>query len=302
MSNTVLITGGSGLVGSRLTEILLRDGYLVKHLGRSGNSKSKVKTYTWDIKEGIVEDGAFENVNIVIHLAGAGVGDKRWTEKRKKEIIDSRVQSTRLLYSELAKNNSCKLVVAASAIGIYGLDTGDQWVDESTSAGDGFLADVTKLWEREIAKFEELKLRVVTFRIGVVLSSQGGAFPKIAQPIRMNAGAALGSGRQFMSWIHIDDLCTMITTAIENVELSGIYNAVAPKPVTNKEFTKKLAQLLNKSLWMPPVPAWALKVAMGEMSQLALGGNRVSANKIHSTGYHFKYPELQPAFAAIIDE
>ena len=300
MSKTVLITGASGLVGTALTEVLLKNHYHVSHLGRSRTSKNSVKSYIWDIKRGFIEEGGIESANIVVHLAGAGVADKPWTESRKQEIMQSRVQSTRLLFEKLASTeNQCEAVVAASAIGIYGMNTGADWVDEASSAGSGFLADVVKRWEQEITRFEELNLRVVTLRTGVVLSDEGGALPKIAKPIKMNLGAAIGSGDQYMSWIHMDDLCGIILSAIRDGDYRGIFNAVAPNPVTNKQFTKSLAQVLNKALWLPSVPGMVLKMALGEMAQVVLGGNRVSAKKIVSQGYHFEYADLTPALKAI---
>ena len=303
MPKTVLITGGSGLVGSRLTEILVAAGYTVTHLGRSSNSKKSVKTYIWDIPKGFIEEGALENVNIVIHLAGAGVADKRWTAQRKQEILDSRVASTGLLFEKLAAGNSaCETIISASAIGIYGSDTGASWVDETSPVGDGFLAEVTEAWEAQIARFNELKLRVVTLRLGIVLSSRGGAFPKIAQPIQFNAGAVLGSGEQYMSWIHIDDLCQMMKDSGENEQFSGVYNAVAPHPVTNREFTHTLADEMDKKIWLPAVPGWVLKTGMGEMAQIVLGGNRVSCKKIEQAGFQFRYPNLSPAIKAVLGD
>ena len=302
MSNSVLITGASGLVGTALTEVLLKNHYQVSHLGRSRTSKKSVKSYIWDIKRGFIEEGAIESANIVVHLAGAGVADKPWTESRKQEIMQSRVQSTRLLFEKLASiEHQCEAVVAASAIGIYGMNTGADWVDEESTAGTGFLVDVVRQWEQEITRFEQLNLRVVTLRTGVVLSDEGGALPKIAKPIKMNVGAAIGTGDQYMSWIHIDDLCGIILSAIRDGHYQGVFNAVAPNPVTNKQFTKILAQVLNKALWLPPVPGMVLKMALGELAQVVLGGNRVSAKKIVAQGYHFEYGELTPALQAIYD-
>lgn len=301
MPLNVLITGGSGLVGTALTALLLDKGYQVSHLGRSRTSKKDVKSYIWNIREGFVENDALESANIVVHLAGAGIADQRWTDSRKEIILQSRVQSTRLLYTKLAKAEGiCETVVAASAIGIYGMDTGDSWLDESSAVGEGFLAEVTSQWEKEIERLNELKLRLVTLRTGIVLSENGGALPKMAKPVRMNVGAVLGSGKQYMSWIHIDDLCRMILMAIENQSLSGVYNAVAPNPQTNETFTRTLAQVLNKSIWLPPVPELALKLAMGEMAQVVTGGNRVSSRKIASSGYQFRYPELTTALQDIL--
>lgn len=296
-----MITGGSGLIGTRLTEFLLGKGYQLAHLSRSRTSKKSVKSYIWDISRGFIEDGAVENANIVIHLAGANVGKGRWTSKRKDEILQSRVKTTRLLYDKLANmNTSCETVISNAAIGIYGLDTGDEWVNEETPAGDGFMAEVTKQWEREAARLKELKLRVVTLRTGVVLSDEGGALPRLANPIKLNIGAVLGSGRQYMSWIHIEDLCRIMYKAISDVDVAGTFNAVAPEPVTNKEFTKTLAQVLNKSLWLPAVPGWALRTALGEMAEMVLGGNRVSSRKIRNSGFKFKYEELLPALKDIL--
>jgi len=301
MSKVVLITGASGLVGTRLTEVLLEKGYSVSHLGRSKTSKKSIKSYIWDIHKGFIEDGALENANIVVHLAGAGVADKRWTKKRKQEILHSRVQSTSLLYSKLAlSNTSCEAVIAASAIGIYGLNTGDTWLREGDPSGDGFLAMLTKQWEKEIKRLYELRLRVVTLRTGIALSEKGGALPKIAQSIRLNMGAVLGSGDQYMSWIHLDDLCKIFVKAIEDLDVRGVFNAVAPNPVTNRKFTLTLARVMNKRIWLPSVPGMVLKALLGEMATMVLGGNRVSPNKIQSLGFHFQYEELEVALESII--
>lgn len=289
------------MVGTALTNTLLGHGYQVSHLGRSRTSKKSVKSYIWNIKDGFIEEGAIESANIVVHLAGAGVADKPWTRSRKQEILQSRVQSTRLLFDKLAStSNRCETVVCASAIGVYGTDTGEDWVTEESPSGSGFLAEVVRQWEQQIVRLEELKLRVVTLRFGIVLSKQGGALPKMVKPIKMNMGAVLGSGTQYMSWIHIDDLCQIILKAIRDNNFTGIFNAVSPNPVTNQEFTHALSQVLNKTLWLPPVPAFALKLALGELATVVLGGNRVSAEKIISYGYDFRFPALKPALVEIL--
>jgi len=301
MSKVVLITGASGLVGTKLTEVLLEKGYQVSHLGRSKTSINSIKSYIWDIRSGFIEEGALENANIVVHLAGAGVADKRWTKKRKQEILQSRVRSTSLLHSKLALlNTPCETFIAASAIGIYGLNTGDTWLREEDPSGDGFLAMVTKQWEKEIKRLNELKLRVVTLRTGIALSEKGGALPKIAQSIGLNMGAVLGSGDQYMSWIHIDDLCKLFVKAIEDLDVRGVFNAVAPNPVTNRKFTLTLARVMNKRVWLPSVPGMVLKALLGEIATVVLGGNRVSPSKIQSLGFQFQFEDLEAAFKSII--
>lgn len=301
MEGHVLITGGSGLIGTRLTGFLLQKGYQVAHLGRSRTTKKSVKSYTWDISRGFIEEGAIENANIVIHLAGANVGDKRWTSKRKVEILQSRVQTTKLLYDTFkAVNSPCLTVLSASAIGYYGVDTGDKWVSEESPPGEGFLADVAKLWEQEAARLEELNLRVIRLRSGIVLSNQGGALEKLTDIINKNLGAVLGSGKQYMSWIHIEDLCQIVYKVITEFNVSGVFNAVAPEPVTNERFTKTLAQVLDRKIVLPAVPAWTLKIMLGEMAEVLLGGNRVSCAKIQQAGYEFKYRNLLPALEDIL--
>ena len=301
MSTMVLITGATGLIGTALTEMLLENGYQVSHLSRSKTAQKTVKSYTWDITSGFIENGALENANIVIHLAGAGVADKRWSEQRKKEILQSRVQTTQLLCKKLQEVNSpCHLFIAASAIGIYGRDTGSDLINEESDPGTWFLSDVTKTWESEIATLSTLKLRLVTLRLGVVLSDRGGALPKIAKSVRLNLGAILGSGKQYMSWIHIDDVCGIFLKALKNPGIVGVFNVVAPNPVTNEKFTRTLASVLNRFIWLPPVPAQALTVMLGEMAQIVLGGNRVSPQKIQSAGYQFRFTELKPALEELL--
>ena len=301
MTKNILITGASGLVGTRLTKLLLDQGYQVSHLGRERSSQNHIKSYIWNIKDGFIEEGAIETSNFIVNLAGASVAE-RWTDSRKRMILDSRLQTTRLLFDKLhSVQHQCEAVISASAIGYYGMDTEDQWLDEEAEPGTGFLANVTQQWEQEITRIEQLNIRVVAFRIGIVLSKLGGALPKIAQTVNANVGAVLGSGEQYMSWIHIDDLCRMIQQAISDRNVNGIYNAVAPNPVTNKEFTTTLAQVLNKTIWMPPVPGFLLKIALGEMAGLVLGGNRVSPAKMESTGFQFNYTELEAALEDILN-
>ncbi|MCU0392264.1 MAG: DUF1731 domain-containing protein [Thermoflexibacter sp.] len=356
MSKNILISGGTGLVGQRLTEILLHKGYIVSYLTRNKNGldsieyksaislsevidateeelrrkalgkrlahdltvtnidrfldnnnreviqeekheiflqkghlitefdiesmlesrvekisiyrdNAYIKLYEWDIKKKTIEQEAIQNADYIIHLAGAGVADATWTDVRKKEILDSRTLSTQLLVDTLlTQPNKVQAFISASAIGYYGLDTGNAWQYEGMeSSAKDFLAQVVKAWESAIFKAKDV--RTVAIRIGVVLSAKGGALAKIAQPIQLYTGAALGSGLQYVSWIHIDDLCEIFVKAIEDKEMSGIYNGVAPD---------------------------------GEMSAIVLGGNRVSSEKIEKAGYVFKFRQLEQAIKDLL--
>ncbi len=209
MSKKILITGASGLIGTRLTEMLIQKGYQVSHLGRTRKLGS-VQTYLWNVDEGEVDAEAFVGVDTIMHLAGAGIADKRWNKKRKKEILESRIKSSSLLYQALKKgNHSVKTVIAASAIGYYGFNLDEDIYDEESKPGSDYLAQVTKQWEEEVEKIESLGIRLTKLRIGIVLSDKGGALIEMAKPVRFGVGAVLGTGRQYLSWIHIDDLCAM---------------------------------------------------------------------------------------------
>ncbi len=302
MINTVLITGGTGLVGSRITKMLLEEGYEVAHLSRSAKGDEKVKTYTWDIKKQQIDIEAIRWADAIIHLAGAGVADKRWTAEQKEIILKSRTESSKLLYNTLRKENK-KLVafVSASAIGYYGTDTGELPLTEKSAKGAGFLAEVVDAWEMEVAKIQELDIPTAMLRIGVVLSANGGALKKMMEPMKLGAGAPLGSGKQIMSWIHVDDLAALFIFALEN-QLKGVFNAVGPHSARNEELTKLLAKVMNKPLLLPSVPKFALKLMLGEMAQVVLGSNYVSSEKIQSSGFNYQYPELYPALEHLITQ
>jgi len=290
----ILITGGTGMIGHRLTELLLAKGHKVSYLSRKKEKMPKVEVFQWDIQKGYIEEGALEAADYVVHLAGAGIADKRWTDERKKEIIDSRIQPIELINSYLQKNNiQLKGFISASAIGIYGGDTGDIRLDENSELGNDFLAECTKLWEIHAKKVTNTA-RIVNVRIGIVLSEKGGALPKLVQPIRLGFGAALGSGKQFMSWIHVDDLCEIFVKAIEDDTMQGPYNAVAPNPVTNQEMTSVAAQVLKKPLWLPNVPSFALKLVFGEMGIVVTGGNFVLNKRLSKeTDFQYKFTNIK---------
>lgn len=282
-------------MGMRLSEMLIDQGYEVAHLSRSPEKVSSYKTFKWDVKQGYIDDNAITYADYIIHLAGASVAGEKWTEERKKEILHSRVDSANLLYQCLQRtDHHVKGFISASAIGIYG-DSGDQLMSEESTYADDFLAEVCKAWEGASWQMRDLGLRTVIFRLGIVLSKKGGALPQIAKPVKMMAGAPLGSGKQYMSWIHIDDACRLFIGAVEETQFEGVYNAVAPHPVTNKEFTRELAEAMHRPLVLPKVPAFAINLMMGEMSEVVLASQRVSANKVLQTGFTFEYNYLEEA-------
>lgn len=302
MSKKVLITGGSGLVGLRLSERLSEKGYEVIHLSRFRSKSSKYKTFTWDLSEGIMEEGALEGVNHIIHLAGAGVAEKRWTEKRKQELTASRVNGANLLFDKL-KSSDFKInsFISASAIGIYGFDTGGIiQTEDRTQLGDDFLATLTKKWESVANQFVSLNARVVKLRIGLVLSNEGGLLNKLKPMANLGLSSAFGSGGQYMSWIHIDDLVNMFILAMENNQFSGVYNAVAPQPVTNKDFLVAMSKVMKKPYFLPNTPKIVLKLVLGELASAVTGGNNVSSKKIMDTGYNFNFDDLDKSLQDLL--
>jgi len=296
---TVLITGGSGLVGTQLSGMLEEIGYTVTHLSRKAK-EGKYKTYEWDVKKEVIDEEAITTADAIIHLAGAGVADRRWDDSRKKEIYDSRINSTKLLHRYVKEHNpNLSYFLSASAIGFYGWDSGSQLVDETSPKGEGFLADVVADWEEEVTHFGDISVPFGMVRVGIVLSNQGGALLEIGKPIKLGAGAPLGPGSQYMSWIHIDDLCRIFIHCLEE-KIDGVVNGVAPNAVSNKELTKAMAKKLRRPLILPNVPKFALRILVGEMADMLVGGNNVSSKKIENLGFTFKYPELGSALEELL--
>jgi len=301
----ILITGATGLVGTRLTEMLLYQGHEVSHLGRSkktglpAEQAAKIPSFIWDVDRGIIDEEALVGADAIVHLAGAGVADQRWTEKRKLDILESRIKSTALLARYLGKNQYVKAVVSASAIGYYGFGLTNKEFTEVSLPGSDFLAEVVKAWEAEADKIQHT--RVVKLRIGIVLSEKGGALKEMARPIRWGVGSSLGTGAQYMSWIHLDDLCSMFMKAVEDNSMHGAYNATGPYAVTNQELTRAIASALHKPLWLPPVPAFVLKSIVGEMADIVLNGSIVSSKKIQQAGFQFQFPDLNQALTNLLE-
>ena len=298
MNKKILITGGSGLIGTRLTGLLTEAGHSVAHLGRSVRSDG-VKTYLWDIGKKTIDRSSLVGVDAVINLAGANVGDKHWTKKRKEEILQSRLQSTRLLFEELKKgNHKVKTLVSASAVGFYGSGDNQTEFIEQDNQGKGFLADVVGKWERAVDEIATLGIRVVKLRAGVALSERGGALKEMSLPVKLYVGSPLGSGEQMLSWIHLDDLCRIFIKAVEDEAMNGVYNAVAPNPVSNKQLTYLMGKILRRPIVLPRVPAIAIKLLLGEMADIVLGGSKISSRKIQAAGFKFKFENAE---AALID-
>lgn len=294
MAKKILITGGSGLLGTSLSQKLDALGYEVIHLSRYKSKVSNYQIFTWDIPNGLVEDGALDGVDYIIHLAGAGVADKRWTDERKKVLASSRIESAALIHNQLKMSGrKIKAFISASAVGIYGFDTGSiVQTEDRTQLGDDFLATLTKKWEHAADQFDDSSERVVKFRIGLVLSHKGGLLEKLVPVTKFGLASAFGSGEQYMSWIHIDDLVDMFIKAIEDDGFIGTFNAVAPNPVTNKKFLKTLAETLNKPFFLPDTPKFVLKMVLGELASAITGGNKVSSEKIEQAGFQFQHPSL----------
>ncbi len=295
----VLITGGNGLVGSRLTQLLIAKGYNVSHLVRRKSGRKDVNEYLWNVNEKFVEEGAFNSLNAIIHLAGAGIADKPWTDARKKEIIDSRVLSTQLLNEKLKKSSQkIKSFVSASAIGFYGLEKRTEPLRETDGSGKGFLSDCCVQWENAVHEIKPYTDNLSILRIGVVLSEKGGALPKISMPVKLGIGSPLGSGKQIVPWIHLDDLCNMFIFAMEK-ELSETFNAVSPEITDNSTLTKTVANALRKPYFFPNVPAFAIKLLYGELADLVLLGTAVSSEKIQKSGFQFQFKNLEDAINEI---
>ena len=306
---TILITGGTGLVGNALTRSLVEKGYKVIILTRDLAGKTAlpgISYAVWDVKKQSIDLEAIRSADHIIHLAGAGVVEKKWTPAYQKEIVDSRVDSSALLVSALKDNpNKVSSIISASAIGWYGEDkestAGSDGFEETDPPDIGFLGETCRLWEASIEPAALLGKRVVKLRTGIVLSKDGGAFAEFKKPLRFGVAAILGNGKQVISWIHIDDLCRMFIYAIENKNMDGSYNAVAPNPVTNKIFMLSLARIVKGKFFIAlHVPRFVLKIMMGKRSVEVLKSTTVSCEKIKASGFDFLYPSLEPAIRNLI--
>ena len=299
---TILITGGSGMIGKALTTLLIDKGYYVIVLTRKVSqhkpANPNMEYAFWNVKTQVIGIDAIQKADHIVHLAGAGVVDKKWTTAYKKEIQESRTESSKLIINTLKNNtNKLKTVVSASAIGWYGEDVkGKNTFVETDPADNGFLGNTCRLWENSIEPVQALNKRLVKLRTGIVLSNTGGALAEFKKPVQFGIAGILGNGKQVISWIHIDDLCRLFIYAVENEKLSGSYNAVASEPVTNKTLTIELAKKMNGKIFITlHIPSFILKIMLGERSIEVLKSATVSCAKIKQTGFTFLYPTIDMA-------
>lgn len=293
--STILITGGSGLIGSALTKALERDGHEVRWLSRAAGERNGVMAFAWDVERGTVDPEALRGVDHIIHLAGAGIADQRWTAARKQELERSRVESAHVLLRAVKANSTApKTFISSAGINYYGADTTEQVFTENDASGEGYIAQLSRLWE-EAADAWSSTCRVVKLRTPLVLSHKGGGLAKLALPARFGLGAPLGSGRQWMPWVHLDDLVRAYRHAIANEAMHGAYNVCAGDQRSNRDFTKAVSKALGRPAFLPAVPGFLLKLALGELSSILLGGSRASNAKLLATGFTFRYDALDAA-------
>ena len=305
---TVLITGGTGTIGKALSKMLLEKNYRVIILTRDSAKHQPAGNLAyadWNIQQQTISKEAIQSADYIIHLAGAGVADKRWTRKRKQEILNSRTQSSALLLKALNENtHHVKALVSASAIGWYGADPvipNPKPFVESDPADTAFLGATCQKWEASISPVKALGVRLAICRTGIVLSNSGGAFVEFLRPLRFGIAPILGSGKQIISWIHETDLCRIYLALMENENFSGVHNAVAPSPLSNQQFMMKLGKKRNGNFFLPiPVPAFALKAVLGEMSIEILKSATVSCDKLLSAGFHFSFPSFDQALENLV--
>jgi uncharacterized protein (TIGR01777 family) len=297
MKKNVLLTGGSGFIGKKLTELLIENGFSVSILSRTAKQNyADISYFQWDVESGTIDEEAILKADYVIHLAGENIGAKRWTASRKKAVLDSRVKSTKLLSTCLKLNNKkLDAFISASGVGIYGAITDEQLCDETTPPANDFLGTVCQEWESATISVHELGIRTVQIRTGLVLGKDDGVLKQLAPLFQFKLGSAIGSGKQYMPWIHIDDLCQIYMKAILDATMKGPYNAAINDKTTNAIFSETLAKVFGYTIWLPNVPAFVLRLVLGEMAQLVLKGRRVASDKIEKTGFQFKYTDLEKA-------
>lgn len=298
---SVLLTGGSGLIGRYLSSALLSEGYKVSHLSRNAGISGKVRIFKWNPEEKIIDTEALKGVDYIIHLAGANIGEKRWTKKRKEEIVNSRVTSARFLHEIIDENKvNIKAFITSSATGYYGSVTSDKIFSEEDMSNDDFLGTTCRLWEEGADLFARAGVRTVKIRSAVVLEKSDSALSRLMTPARLGLVVRLGTGQHYFPWIHISDLCNIYIKAIQDEYMHGAYNAVAPEHINHNDFVRIMAGVMHRPVFLPLVPGWVLKAVLGEMSDIVLKGSRISCEKIIKAGYTFRFNNLVGALTNII--
>ena len=298
---TVLVTGASGLIGKQLCAKLMEKGYTVRALTRNISERTPYRQYLWHLPQGFIDEKVFRDLDYIVHLAGANISDGRWTDQRREDILTSREDSAALLHGAMKITKSTvKAFISSSAVGYYGAQTSDQIYREEDSPLDDFIGTVCQKWEAAADKFQQEGIRTVKLRTGVVLSERGGALPKLTTPVKFGVGSGLGSGKQYMPWIHIDDIVNMYIKAIEDENMQGAYNAVAPEHITNRNLVKQIGKVLRRLVILPNAPSFVLKWIFGEMSVIVLEGSRISSDKIVQTGFQYQFPSIQNALKNLL--
>lgn len=302
MAKNILLTGGTGFIGKYLTDLLIENGFEVSILSRSDRKNtSSVTYYKWDLTRNYIDEEAILKADYIIHLSGEGIVEKRWTKKRKKDILESRTQPIDLIFSVLEKTNKkLDAFVSASAVGIYGAYTNQNICTENTPPANDFLGVTCQEWEKAVDKINSLGIRTVKVRTGIVLGKNEGFLKKIAPSFKAGFGAILGTGKQYVPWIHIEDLCNIYLKAITDEQMNGPYNSCVTDNTTNASLSRIMASLYGYKIWLPKAPAFVLKIVLGEMSVAVLEGQRVSSEKIQKMGFDFQFTDLETALASCL--
>ena len=302
MAKNVLLTGGTGFIGKYLTDVLITNGFSVSVLSRSPRKNTaSITYYKWNLNDNFIEKEAIQNADYIIHLAGEGIVEKRWTKNRKKAILESRVKPIELIFSILKENNkTLDAFVSASAIGIYGAYTSQEICTENTPPANDFLGTTCQKWESAADEIQTLGIRTVKIRTGIVLGKGEGFLKKITPSFKAGFGAVLGSGKQYVPWIHVEDLCQIYLKAVIDTEMQGAYNATVTDNTTNETLSRILAHLYGYSIWLPKIPAFLIKLGLGEMSIAILEGQRVSSEKIQQKGFKFQFTDIEATLSACL--
>lgn len=302
---TILITGGSGLVGRKLSAFLIEKGYQVLWLSRQRDVKADIPIYRWNFQQKEIDRQSIEKADVIIHLAGENLAEGSWTKSKKQRVVESRVKTAEfLLEITESVHKKPEALISASAIGYYGMGAEEKiFSEDDDSSEDDFLSLTCQKWESAAFEFKKrLNIRTVVLRTGFVMAKNSKAFKKMTLPVRFGLGAPLGTGRQYFSWIHIDDLCRIYLKSIEDIEMQGVFNAVAPEFTTNSNFMKTLSKMMKRPFFMPKIPSFLIRLMLGEAAGMVLGGSRISVKKIQNAGFSFQFGTLEKALRNVLEK